>query len=642
MSITGSIQNGKTPMSRGRDVHTEEPLCFPVGRTVGADTFQYLEGEELFLNTLVSGGKGKGKTAAVIKPFLRFIIAHPRRCGALVLDAKGDLLPYIQGWARLAGREEDIINICPRGTDSIHLFPPGLPAESLANGIVTAIHTINGGNNPKDSFWENSAEELMKFLITLLRMHREDMDSSVSPSDLLGLVGQLDRISTLLHHIDIRYESEESHTAEEKHNIDYLQTTHDRYTSLDNRMRTSIEAELSRFLKDFSGFHFKRTFCPANDDATAVSIADIVTEGRIVVLNMPSCEYGEVSRFIGLLLKTQFYDSVMRRLRERKQAIPRPVFLVADEYQNYATLGGRVGADDQFAALCRQASAGMLCATQEIGALYSVAGANCTEAVSNLLQNFQNHIILQQTLTPRMIALLDGKGIRYLECIPKLRAFEAIFFKDTRPEPVLVELGPVFASWDYAAALAAREASELSAKRDNIVGHVLRSGTHTHRIVVVAGESAERNNRFLESLYLQCQVSGVPSMHYGGKYDRPDNIIERLAHRCSYSRAHIENSVIFIDDVDVLSDDPIHPAGKLYHALLPILSGRRRQYGKHNDIANFGKICVIMSATTRQRGSMNSDNSRSHCVIIPGVFADSATIVDIDTVDTYSSERNGQ
>ncbi len=619
---------GKTPMSRGREVHTEEALRFPVGRSVGqSDVFHFLEGEELFLNTLVSGGKGSGKTAGAIKPFLRFIVTHPRRCGALVLDAKGDLLPYLRGWASLVGREADVIEISPRGNRAIHLFPRGLAAETMASGIVTAVHTIVGGRNTRDSFWEDSGQELIKFLITLVRMYLGDLDAVVSPTDIFELIGQMDDISMMVNKIEIRHESNQHATPEEQHNHDYLLKASSRYSNMDCRVRTSIEAEVARFLKDFSGYHFKRVFCPTPDDKHATSIADIVNEGHIVVLNMPTCEFGEVSRFIGLVLKSQFYDSVMRRLGTDVQNAPRPVFLVADEYQNFATLGGKVGADDQFAALCRQASAGMMCATQEIGALYSVAGANSVETVSNLLQNFQNMVLLQQTLTPRMVALLNGKGMRDLDCIPKLRAFEAVLYTDRKPAPALIELGPVFASWDYAAAMAARDVSELVNKIQSVLGHLLPDGKGNR--LVIAGDAKSSKSRMLEDLHAECLMKDIPCLIYAGKYDRPDSVVERVAQVCSFDRSRIEHSVVFVDDADALSDDPISPTSRLYEGLLPIISGRRVQYGKYHDIADLSKVTVVMTATTMHRGNLHDREEATLCVVLPGRFADGIRVVDI-------------
>ena len=632
---------GKVPVSHGREVHEAEELRFPVGRSVGQpDVFHFLEGEELYLNTLVSGGKGSGKTAGVIKPFLRFLVTHPRRCGALVLDAKGDLLPYLRGWASLVGREQDVIEISPHGERAIHLFPRGIPAESLASGIVTAAHTIAGGSNPRDQFWENSAEELIKFIITVLRMSRGDLDAAVSPSEILTMVGQQDDISLIVNRIDMRFESKQQLTPEEAHNLEYLHKSMGRYNCQDSRVRTSVEAEVFRFLKDFSGYHLTRIFAPKIDDKNAVSIADVVDEGRIIVLNMPQCEYGEVARFIGLMMKTQFYDSVMRRLRNGRQKSPRPVFLVADEYQNFATLGGKVGSDDQFAALCRQASAGMMCATQEIGSLYSVAGANSVETVSNLLQNFQNHIILQQTLTPRMVVLLNGKGMTDLQCIPKLRAFEAVLYKDTRPTPALVELGPVFASWDYAAAMAGRAVSELVRQKQSVLGHLITDGEGQRNRVVIVGDVHSRKSCMLENLHAECLMKDIPCILYAGKYDRPDSVVDRLAQVCSYDRTRIENSVIFLDDTDALSDDCTMPTSRLYDALLPVITGRRMMYGKYHDLADMGKVTIVMSATSQHRGGMHDRDEQTPCVVLPGRFAEGVRVVDIQSLDkTVETER---
>jgi len=270
----------------------------------------------------------------------------------------------------------------------------------------------------------------------------------------------------VVNRILIKSECGEYTTAKQKHIVRYLDKFHHRHSQLDHRVRTSIEAEINRFMHDFSGYEMSRVFSPGLDDK-CVSVDEIINDGALVVLRMPQCRYGEVSRFIGMLIKSQFYNAVMRRLTDATLNQQRPVFFVADEFQNFATIGGKVGADDQFAALSRQARAGMFCAIQELGSLYSVGGQNATEAVSNLIQNFQNHIMLRQDLTPRLRELLSGKGLTEISCLPKLKPFEALFFRDAENDARLIELGPYFGDWDYCRHENERQGRELAARRDD-------------------------------------------------------------------------------------------------------------------------------------------------------------------------------
>jgi len=66
-----TIIQGRTPRTDGI-MDSSVPLIFPVGRDADdVGVFRTLDEEELFLNTLITGGKGKRKTASLIKPFLR-------------------------------------------------------------------------------------------------------------------------------------------------------------------------------------------------------------------------------------------------------------------------------------------------------------------------------------------------------------------------------------------------------------------------------------------------------------------------------------------------------------------------------------------------------------------------------------------
>lgn len=633
-TTTHDTDGGKVPMSRGREVHRDVPLRFPVGRDVGTvNSFRWLEGEELFLNMLISGGKGKGKTAGVIKPFLRFLVCHPARAGALVLDVKGDLAPYVRGWAALAGREADVVDIDPRGNTRVHLFPRGMHAEILANAIITSAQTLAGGVDPKEAFWLNSAEELCKFLALLLQMLREDLTSPVTPADILELVGQDDELQRLVNRLEMRREERDGRlTAEEKHIYDYIQQYYNRHHILDSRVRTSYEAELHRILRDFTNYRFKMTFCPHPDDKDTVSVEDILTAGKLVILSMPHAEYFETSRFVALMLKAQFYSAALRRIREGNMANARPAFFICDEYQNFATIGGRVGSDDNFAALSRQAKVGMICATQELGSLYAVAGPQNSEAVANMLQNFQTHVVLQQTLTPKMNELLKGKGIKDTECIPKLKAFEALFYKDTAPVPRLIELGPTFGTWDYAAAVAGKELADIAERKHSVIGVLGHPQSARGLRTVIAGSPKSRKSEVLDNQYDECLLKDVPCLRYNARFDVPESVVARLAEVCAYDRGKMENAVIFVDDVDTMSDDKTHPSSHLYYALLPFFSGSRVAYGKGYDRVNLALVDIVMTATSRRRGDIHSRDEATPCVELPGRVADGVRVLDIQSL----------
>lgn len=438
-------ESGKTPVSTGRQRCPEVPLELMIGREIGSGAYLRLRGEEPFCNLLVTGGKGRGKSAGVVKPVLRQLICHPQRPGLLVLDAKTDLNGYAIQWARAVGRTDDIAVITPGGSP-VRLFPGEMSPEAVASTIVTAVSTIAGGYDVREAYWMHNAEEYIKFVVVLLKLADGNWNHPVTPLEILGLVGLSRRIAEQVEMATSLYQG--TTDPRMSHNLAYVISYSQKLRELDPRVRTSIESEITRFLKDFSGYDFRNFSPPAT--AKCLEMGDILSQGKIVMLHMPSAVYGEMARFIALLLKTQFYSAAIRRLdlTNKSRDGGRPAFLIVDEAQFFITVGGRAGADDVFAGLSRQTRVGLVFCTQELGALYA-AGAN-THAVDNLIQNFQSIVMLRQDIQPGLKQYLDGKLMKDTDCVARLQSFEAVFLKDGDPKARLVELGPYFSDWDFA------------------------------------------------------------------------------------------------------------------------------------------------------------------------------------------------
>lgn len=631
---------GKTPMSFGYKRNADVPLVFPIGREIGQiANFACLSGEENYLNTVVSAAKGKGKTSCIIKPFIRWMICHPQRMGSLILDAKGDLTSTAIQWAREVGREEDVIILDPRGDFKVRLLPGDMCAETLASIIVSAIATINGGFDPREQFWIAHSEELLKYVITLVRMSEGEEHYPVNPEEINRLVGMADEQQRLLNRVEWRNDNGEYQTPHLRHNVEYLRRYFTLQKELDPRVETSITAEVRRYLKDYSGYNFARVFCPGPKEK-CIDMADIFNRGRIVILSMPSCLYADTARLTGVLLKSQFYDLVGRRMLEGSNIdSERPVFFICDEYQQYMSVGGRVGSDDTFAAISRYARAGMVCAVQELGALYSAAGPHKEDAATNLILNFQNHIIMQQTMTPRLETLLAGKGIRDLGCIPMLQSFEALVVKDTEPVPRIVETGPNYANWDYVLVRNEQQARQLQARRQDIYSRCgLNDEKGGIKNIIIVGEHNGGKTKLLEYIYQEHLKWQVPCVLMHGKMDlnvQPINLLAELARICGMAKDKIEGSTIIVDDIDTLTAELGKMNNGLYVGLLPFVEGKHCRYGKHNDVANLGKVRIIATATLRhdRKGiGFISNTAATRKPVLPGIISETFRVIEMHDI----------
>src|SRR5258705_4105291 len=121
-----------------------------------------------------------------------------------------------------------------------------------------------------------------------------------------------------------------------------------------------------------------------------------------------------LGRALGTMLKQDFQRAVLNRIHRADQdAIGRrPVFLVCDEYQAFATAGeNEPSGDEKFFSLARQARCIPIVATQSISSLRSTLPG---ESWRTLLQGLRTKVFLalSDDVSTRMAADLCGKAER--------------------------------------------------------------------------------------------------------------------------------------------------------------------------------------------------------------------------------------
>ena len=190
------------------------------------------------------------------------------------------------------------------------------------------------------------------------------------------------------------------------------------WLGLDEKLRSSIVEGLSVFLGVFVVPDTARVFCPPRPDSQTEkeredmmpALADCIEKGKVIALNMPAGENPALSRAVGVMLKGSWLGALLLRpkamkedenrlaeARERgEEATPRyfrPAMFVCDEYQMFATCGGKEAAGDEKAfALTRQSKCIPIVATQSIVSLKSAIGEG--ETWQALLQTLRSRIFL--------------------------------------------------------------------------------------------------------------------------------------------------------------------------------------------------------------------------------------------------------
>lgn len=127
---------------------------------------------------------------------------------------------------------------------------------------------------------------------------------------------------------------------------------------------------------------------------TGINIVPEVTyrNGTIIIVDVSIQEYLKVGRVIQGIMKYMFERAILRRDPELD---PRPVFLWADEAQNFLS-----SYDYQYQAVARSARACTVYLTQNISNYYSVLGSTGRDEANALLGNFNTKIFHANTDQP--------------------------------------------------------------------------------------------------------------------------------------------------------------------------------------------------------------------------------------------------
>ncbi len=184
---------------------------------------------------------------------------------------------------------------------------------------------------------------------------------------------------------------------------------------LDDKLRTSIVEGVSSFLGVFDQPDVARVFCPGppptevpiETGATTFSgelpallkplpkLRDLIENGTVLCLNMPTGTSAALARAVGVLLKSAWLRAALERptdMAADPQRYFRPAIFLCDEYQTFATVGEDDPAgDEKFFPLTRQSRVVPIVATQSLSSLKSVVRG---EAWKTLLQSFRTRIFL--------------------------------------------------------------------------------------------------------------------------------------------------------------------------------------------------------------------------------------------------------
>jgi hypothetical protein len=349
--------------------------------------------------TLTMGTTGSGKTSgsgrAIALAFLR--------CGfgGLVLTAKKDERQLWEKYCREAGRPNDLLVFGPHEPWRYNFLDAELQQQGsgagLTENIVNLFSTVleiaergqGGGGREDEGYWRRALRQLLRNAIDLLvfaigRLSIPDLYRVVisAPTSIAEKNSPEWKSSSFcfdcLSKAD-KASKTPAQAADFEIVADYFLVE---YPNLSEKTRSVVVSTFTSMVDVLNRGILRQLFC------TTTNVAPTATEhGKIILIDLPVKEYREVGLFAQVLWKHAFQMAAERR---DTKANPRPIFLWADEAQNFVT-----SFDQQFQTTCRAARVATVLLSQNISNFYAALGGNekARAEVDSLFANLNTKIL---------------------------------------------------------------------------------------------------------------------------------------------------------------------------------------------------------------------------------------------------------
>jgi len=369
---------------------------------------------------VIFGATGSGKTSGSGQTLARAYLGVG--FGGLVLCAKPDEPALWTQYAAKMVRQSDLIlfGTDPRWTfnflehESRRQGAGASLTENLVN-LFTEIASIGAGSaggSTSDPFWDRAMRSLVRNCVDLLAaagvpvtLHNMFDVVRSAPTSLEVIQSEEWRqASSCWRHVQVAQKA----VSASGHRIDLHEVIAywlDHFPTLGERTRSSIVAMFITLAEALMRSKMRELFC----SGTTVAPEDILA-GKIVIVDLPVKEWGEVGRIAAVLWKYCFQKTVERR-KDNSNGQGRPVFLWADECQYFVSRH-----DALFQATARSSRAATVYLTQSIPSLVAAVGAEQEgrALVDSLLNNLITKIFHanSDTTTNEYASKLIGKTVK--------------------------------------------------------------------------------------------------------------------------------------------------------------------------------------------------------------------------------------
>jgi len=352
----------------------------------------------------VFGATGSGKSSGPAKHLAYGYLAAG--FGGLVLCAKKDERQQWQEWAAETGRTDDLVIVNAEADWRFNFLDweasrpeagggLGINIVNLLDEIAGAVsgNTEGGGGNSK--FWEDALHHMNTNLVDLILLAGAKVSlpllrsilttAAMTPEQVLDPTWQEHSFcaKTLDAAEKACLEGDPKKRADYEQCRDYWLME---FPNLNEKTRSIITLTFSMLAHPLIARPLGQIFT-----ADTNVIPEDTFNGKIIIVDLPVQEFRLVGRIANLAWKYCFQIAVLRRVQPAdRQSFLRPVFLWADEAQNFVSKF-----DSEYQAVARSAAGCTVYLTQNRESFRRVLKNN--DAVDSLLGNLQAKFFCQNS-----------------------------------------------------------------------------------------------------------------------------------------------------------------------------------------------------------------------------------------------------
>ena len=307
---------------------------------------------------------------------------YNEKIGMLVLDVKGNYYKQVKKFAEQYNRLDDIIVIELDGRYKYNpLDKKELQASVLANRLKIILELFSG--NTTETYWIDKAEQILSESIKFCRLYNEGY---VNFEEIHKLITNKEYYNEKVEIIRDLFR-QNKFSKEDCYNLLTSMTFFEKeFYKLDSRTISILKSEITRITNCFiSDYQVSKTFNPPKNEEYTHGLEQILSEGKIIVLNMNIAQYKNLSKIIAAYLKLDFQSEVLSRLSNNNKNKTRSVAFISDEYHEYVT-----ETDADFFAQSREAKCINIVATQSYTSLLKTL--NNESVLKVITQNLINKI----------------------------------------------------------------------------------------------------------------------------------------------------------------------------------------------------------------------------------------------------------